>query len=63
MNGHECIACGIRSWDDGWKTFYPVRQAEPEEYEAAKASIASVPMPENDPVFGHKRGLLMKWNT
>lgn len=40
MNSHECIACGIKSWDDGWKTFYPIREAEPDEYEALCSTCA-----------------------
>lgn len=46
---------------------YPPGQApdmkygEPEEYEAAKASIAQVPMPGRDPLYGEAGGLGDAW--
>lgn len=39
--GHECIACGIRSFDDNWKEWHPVRENEPDEYEALCGACAA----------------------
>jgi uncharacterized protein YjlB len=38
-----------------------MKYGEPEEYESAKASIAQVPMPDQDPVFGSFDGVLKEW--
>lgn len=39
-----------------------MKYGEPEEYEAAKASIAQVPMPNQDPVLGSSGGALSEWD-
>jgi uncharacterized protein YjlB len=40
-----------------------MKYGEPEEYEPAKASIAQVPMPEMDPLFGNEAGVRDIWKT
>ena len=38
-----------------------MKYGEPEEYEAAKASISQVPKPERDPVLGVAGGIMEEW--
>lgn len=40
-----------------------MKYGEPEEYDPAKAAIAQVPLPENDPVLGSSGGVHEHWNV